>query len=98
MVQDAGVSEIRVRGGAAGGFVKTPNLAPAQVIFNPRYNPRWNPVEELFSAIKQRMRQLADTLKSSPRYIYLIKILFATTASAKNCTAWFSHAKYPAWL
>lgn len=61
--------------------------------FLPPYSPDMNPIEELFSYVKQYLRRHDELLLSIPCPITVIKAAF-NSITQQHCQSWVSHAGY----
>ena len=65
--------------------------AGAQLLYLPPYSPDFNPIENLWSKVKQILRSLAP--RSSGQLLEAAAIAFAAI-SASDCAGFFSNAQY----
>ena len=64
------------------------------VLFLPPYSPDLNPLEEVFSYIKQYLRKHDELLQAIRDPTDVIRQAFQSI-TAEHCNSWISHAQYP---
>jgi transposase len=73
------------------GVVEAIEAAGARLLYLPPYSPDFNPIENMWSKIKQILRSLAP--RTEPELILTAKLAFETV-SPTDCKGFFSNARY----
>ena len=73
------------------GIAEAIEAAGAHLLYLPPYSPDFNPIENMWSKVKQSLRHLAP--RTQTKLLAAAKVAFATISPA-DCHGFFLHAKY----